>query len=221
RGIRVNAVAPGVVDTDLWARNKTIPEAVASTTALTPLGRWASPEDVADVVAWLASDAARFVTAQTVSADGGMAHTTDLYGGDVQRLGASRTAARTPRSMPSRRRARRVESTESTESTELVELTRDDCAPPGTGGSLPPVRLSDLLATVDGWSQGRGSTRPRRSRTSTGPSATSCRRTCCSGSSSTPTPPCRPAREPRSRPTPRCARPGGSRRRSRAVPAPR
>lgn len=83
RGIRVNAVAPGVVDTDLWARNKTIPEAVASTTALTPLGRWASPEDVADVVAWLASDAARFVTAQTVSADGGMAHTTDLYGGDV------------------------------------------------------------------------------------------------------------------------------------------
>lgn len=83
RGIRVNAVAPGVVDTDLWAKNKEIPEAVASTTALTPLGRWATPEDIADVVTWLAGDAARFVTAQTIAADGGMAHTTDLYGGAV------------------------------------------------------------------------------------------------------------------------------------------
>lgn len=83
RGIRVNAVAPGVVDTELWARNKQIPEAVASTTALTPLRRWAQPEDIADVVAFLASDAARFVTGQTLNADGGMATSTDLYGGDV------------------------------------------------------------------------------------------------------------------------------------------
>ena len=83
RGIRVNAVAPGVVDTDLWAKNKTIPEAVASTTAITPLGRWAQPDDIADVVTWLAGDSARFVTAETIHADGGMAATTDLYGGDV------------------------------------------------------------------------------------------------------------------------------------------
>lgn len=83
RGVRVNAVAPGVVDTDLWARNKQIPEAVASTTALTPLRRWATPEDIADVVTWLASDASRFVTGETVHADGGMARTLDLYGGDV------------------------------------------------------------------------------------------------------------------------------------------
>lgn len=83
RGIRVNAVAPGVVDTDLWAKNKQIPEAVASTTALTPLGRWAQPEDVADVITWLAGDGARFVTAATIHADGGMADTMDLYGGDV------------------------------------------------------------------------------------------------------------------------------------------
>jgi len=83
RGVRVNAVAPGVVDTDLWAKNKQIPEAVASTTALTPLRRWATPEDIADVVAWLASDASRFVTGETVHADGGMTRTMDLYGGDV------------------------------------------------------------------------------------------------------------------------------------------
>jgi NAD(P)-dependent dehydrogenase (short-subunit alcohol dehydrogenase family) len=75
RGVRVNAVAPGVVDTELWAKNKQIPEAVASTTALTPLRRWAQPEDIAD--------ASRFVTGETIAVDGGMAATTDLYGGDV------------------------------------------------------------------------------------------------------------------------------------------
>lgn len=83
RGIRVNAVAPGVVDTELWAKNKLVPEAVASTTAITPLGRWAQPQEIADVVAWLASDASRFVTAETIAADGGMSRTADLYGGDV------------------------------------------------------------------------------------------------------------------------------------------
>lgn len=81
--IRVNAIAPGVVDTELWAKNKEIPEAVAATTAITPLRRWATPEDIADVVTWLAGDASRFVTGETISADGGMARTTDLYSGDV------------------------------------------------------------------------------------------------------------------------------------------
>jgi len=38
---------------------------------------------MADVVVFLASGAARFVTAETICADGGMAHTTDLYGGEV------------------------------------------------------------------------------------------------------------------------------------------
>lgn len=79
-GIRVNAVAPGVVDTAMWAANKKVPGVVASVEALTPLRRWAAPEDVASVVVFLASDAARFVTGETVAADGGMAHTLDLYG---------------------------------------------------------------------------------------------------------------------------------------------
>ena len=51
--------------------------------ALTPLRRWATPEDIADVVAFLASDAARFVTGETVCVDGGLARTADLYGGAV------------------------------------------------------------------------------------------------------------------------------------------
>ena len=82
-GIRVNSVAPGVVDTDLWARNKLVPGVVEQVEAQTPLRRWAVPDDIADVVVFLASDAARFVTGETLSADGGMARTLDLYGGGV------------------------------------------------------------------------------------------------------------------------------------------
>ncbi len=78
-GIRVNSVAPGVVDTAMWADNKKVPGVVESVNALTPLGRWATSEDVAAVIVFLASDAARFVTGVTVAADGGMAHTLDLY----------------------------------------------------------------------------------------------------------------------------------------------
>lgn len=83
RGIRVNSVAPGVVDTDLWARNKAIPGVVEEINALTALRRWAQPDDIAEVVVFLASDAARFVTGETICADGGMAHTLDVYGGAV------------------------------------------------------------------------------------------------------------------------------------------
>ena len=82
-GIRVNAVSPGVVDTALWARNKAIPGVVEQIEAQTPLRRWANPDDIAPVVVFLASDAARFVTGETISADGGMARTLDLYGGEV------------------------------------------------------------------------------------------------------------------------------------------
>ena len=82
-GIRVNSVAPGVVDTALWARNKAIPGVVEDIEAQTPLRRWATPEDIADVIVFLASDSARFVTGETICADGGMARTLDLFGGPV------------------------------------------------------------------------------------------------------------------------------------------
>ena len=82
-GIRVNSVAPGVVDTDLWAKNKAIPGVIEGVNAQTPLGRWATPDDIADVIVFLASDAARFVTGETISADGGMARTLNLYSGPV------------------------------------------------------------------------------------------------------------------------------------------
>ncbi len=82
-GVRVNSVAPGVIDTDLWARNKAIAGVVEQIEAQIALRRWGTADDVADVIAFLASDAARYVTAQTISIDGGMANTLDLYGGAV------------------------------------------------------------------------------------------------------------------------------------------
>ncbi len=82
-GVRVNSVAPGVVDTDLWARNKAIPGVIEEIEALIPLRRWSVPDDVADVVVFLASDSARFITGETVCVDGGMARTLDRYGGAV------------------------------------------------------------------------------------------------------------------------------------------
>jgi NAD(P)-dependent dehydrogenase (short-subunit alcohol dehydrogenase family) len=82
-GIRVNAVAPGVVDTALWAKNKAVAGVVETIERQTPLRRWATPEDIADVIVFLASDAARFVTGETIAVDGGMARTFDLYDGPV------------------------------------------------------------------------------------------------------------------------------------------
>jgi gluconate 5-dehydrogenase len=67
----------------MWARNKAVPGVIEEIEALTPLGRWSMPGDVADVVVFLASDAARFVTGETICVDGGMARTLDLYAGPV------------------------------------------------------------------------------------------------------------------------------------------
>jgi 3-oxoacyl-[acyl-carrier protein] reductase len=69
-GIRVNAVAPGVIDTDMSNFTKTDAgrEAALGMQALKRIGK---PEDVADVVAFLASDAARWITGVSIPVDGG------------------------------------------------------------------------------------------------------------------------------------------------------
>ncbi|KOT34180.1 short-chain dehydrogenase [Streptomyces caelestis] len=72
RGITVNSVAPGIIDTDInasWLRGNEAAERSAA--ELSALGRVGRPEDVADVVAFLASDDARWVTGQVVDATGG------------------------------------------------------------------------------------------------------------------------------------------------------
>jgi 3-oxoacyl-[acyl-carrier protein] reductase len=70
RGIRVNAVAPGVIDTDMSNFTKTEAgrEVALSIQALKRIGK---PEDVADVVAFLASDAGRWITGASIPVDGG------------------------------------------------------------------------------------------------------------------------------------------------------
>jgi 3-oxoacyl-[acyl-carrier protein] reductase len=69
-GIRVNAVAPGVIDTDMSNFTKT--EAGRETAlGMQALKRIGKPEDVADVVAFLASDKARWITGASIPVDGG------------------------------------------------------------------------------------------------------------------------------------------------------
>jgi 3-oxoacyl-[acyl-carrier protein] reductase len=70
RGIRVNAVAPGVIDTDMSNFTKTEAgrEVALSMQALKRIGK---PEDVADVVAFIASDGARWITGASIPVDGG------------------------------------------------------------------------------------------------------------------------------------------------------
>jgi 3-oxoacyl-[acyl-carrier protein] reductase len=69
-GIRVNAVAPGVIDTDISTFTKT--EAGREITlGMQALKRIGKPEDVADVVAFVASDAARWITGASIPVDGG------------------------------------------------------------------------------------------------------------------------------------------------------
>ena len=70
RGITVNAVAPGYIATDMTAA---LPEAAREAMlASIPVGRAGKPEDVADAVAFLASDEAAYITGQVLSVDGGM-----------------------------------------------------------------------------------------------------------------------------------------------------
>ena len=70
RGVRVNAVAPGFIETDMV---NTIPEKLQEAMkAMIPLGRAGQPEEVAEVVAFLCSEAARYVTGQVIAINGGM-----------------------------------------------------------------------------------------------------------------------------------------------------
>ena len=70
-GIRVNGVAPGVVDTPIAELVVHNPELAPEYLKTIPLGRFGQPEDVADVVLFLASDDASYVTGQNIVVDGG------------------------------------------------------------------------------------------------------------------------------------------------------
>lgn len=79
-GIRVNAIAPGVVDTPMWSvvdglfaryENREIGEKKRLVGEAVPLGHMGSPDEIADPCVFLASEEARYVTAQTLNVDGG------------------------------------------------------------------------------------------------------------------------------------------------------
>jgi 3-oxoacyl-[acyl-carrier protein] reductase len=71
RHILVNAVAPGYVATDMTAIHLADPATLERAMVRHPLGRLGTAEDVADVVAFLCSDKARFITGQTINVSGG------------------------------------------------------------------------------------------------------------------------------------------------------
>jgi 3-oxoacyl-[acyl-carrier protein] reductase len=69
--VRVNAVAPGWVETDMTRAEQMDPAASRRIRVATPLGRWGRPEDIAAAILFLASDMARFITGQVLVVDGG------------------------------------------------------------------------------------------------------------------------------------------------------
>ena len=72
KNIRVNVVAPGLVDTPMSAGITANPLMLKASAAMHPLGRIGRPEEVANVIAWLLSDESAWVTGQVIGVDGGL-----------------------------------------------------------------------------------------------------------------------------------------------------
>lgn len=71
RGVRVNAIGPGSIETDMMAVILTDEEATARVMARTPLNRMGQPEDIAGTALFLASDDSSYITGQTIYVEGG------------------------------------------------------------------------------------------------------------------------------------------------------
>lgn len=73
-GIRVNSIAPGLIATAIWEESRnTVPGLIEEMEGQIALKRWGFGDDVADVVAFFASDSSRYVTGETLVVDGGLA----------------------------------------------------------------------------------------------------------------------------------------------------
>jgi NAD(P)-dependent dehydrogenase (short-subunit alcohol dehydrogenase family) len=72
-------VAPGVVETEMWVSNLAQPGVSEAVLGVIPTRRLSTPEEVADAVVFLASDASRAITGEILSADGGIHSTVNLW----------------------------------------------------------------------------------------------------------------------------------------------
>lgn len=80
-GIRVNAIAPGVILTDAWQQYQALDQVLAHRLQYIPLERVGTPADIGEGVAFLVSDMASFITGTVLTIDGGM--TSRLYDGQL------------------------------------------------------------------------------------------------------------------------------------------
>jgi len=71
QGIRVNAVAPGLIESNMTSAMKGVELLERPHMERTPMGRWGTPDDIAPALLFLASESARFITGQTLGVDGG------------------------------------------------------------------------------------------------------------------------------------------------------
>jgi NAD(P)-dependent dehydrogenase (short-subunit alcohol dehydrogenase family) len=71
-GIRVNAVCPGIIDTPMLAGATSNPDIVAAMEGAVPIGRMGRPEEIAEAILFLASDAAGYMVGALLTADGGV-----------------------------------------------------------------------------------------------------------------------------------------------------
>ncbi|HEY9632704.1 MAG TPA: SDR family oxidoreductase [Coleofasciculaceae cyanobacterium] len=72
QGIRINAVSPGAIETEMYDRFADDPQVREQMAAAHPIGRVGKSEEIASAVLWLCSDGASFVTGQTLTVDGGL-----------------------------------------------------------------------------------------------------------------------------------------------------
>ena len=72
-GVRVNAVAPGLVETPLSEKIWSNPKAAEASKAMHPLGRFGKPNDIASAIEWLLSPEQTWITGQRIPIDGGLA----------------------------------------------------------------------------------------------------------------------------------------------------
>ncbi len=71
-GIRVNGIAPGLVDTKMTKVTRDNPKRYAQSLTQIPAGRWGTPEDMGALALFLASQASSYIVGQTIVIDGGL-----------------------------------------------------------------------------------------------------------------------------------------------------